>query len=103
MDNAWPALKEAGLKASFYLTLTSPMVSERLDEWRALAEAGHELGNHTVSHPCSKSNPDRDRVSAHNNLDDYTLARMAQELAVADSFLQAIDGETERTLTPPLF
>lgn len=101
LDNALPALEQANLKASFYLTLASPVVSERLDEWRALAQAGHELGNHTIFHPCSKSGPDRDWVPEHNNLDSYTLARMAQELTAANSFLQAIDGETERTLTPP--
>ena len=103
LDNAWPALEETGLKASFYLTLSSPVVSERLDEWRALARAGHELGNHTVFHPCAKSIPGRDWVPEYHDLDHYTLARIEQELAVANSFLKAIDGETERTLTPPCF
>jgi len=103
LDNAWPALEKSGLKASFYLTLTSPVLSERLAEWRVLAGAGHELGNHTVFHPCSKSTPGRDWVAKHNDLDGYTLARMGQELALANSFLQAIDGKTKRTLTPPCF
>lgn len=103
LDNAWPALEEVGLKASFYLTLTSPAISERLAEWRALARAGHELGNHAVFHPCAKSQPGREWVAEHNDLDSYTLARIEQELAVANSLLQVIDGETERTLTPPCF
>jgi len=37
LDNAIPALNRHGLVASFYLTLMSPTLRHRLDEWRAAA------------------------------------------------------------------
>lgn len=101
LDHAVPALNKYDLRASFYLTLSSPVVRERLEEWRAAAQAGHELGNHTLFHPCSKQTPGRDWVAPHNNLDIYTLAQIDQEIYTANSFLKAIDGRDERTLTPP--
>lgn len=101
LDNAVPALTKYGIKASFYPILSSPVVMERLPEWRALAANGYELGNHTLFHACAKSKPDRDWVAAHNDLDKKTMAQMREELLTANSFLHAIDGKTERTLTPP--
>lgn len=101
LDNARPALNRYGLKGSFYLLLSTPVLTERLSEWRALAAEGHELGNHTVYHACSKSQPGMDWVPDHNNLDNRVVAQMRDELLVANAFLYSIDGKTERTLTPP--
>jgi peptidoglycan/xylan/chitin deacetylase (PgdA/CDA1 family) len=50
LDNAAASLKAAGLKATFFLTLEN--MDARLNDWVELAKAGHEFGNHTVSHPC---------------------------------------------------
>ena len=101
LDNAIPALNRHGLVASFYLTLASPTVRGRLDEWRAAAARGHELGNHTIYHPCSAALPDREWVASFYNIDDYVIDEIVHEITVANSFLHAIDGKTERTLTPP--
>lgn len=101
LDNAVPTLNKHGIKASFYLLLSSPVLNERLEEWRALARHGHELGNHTLYHPCSASMPGTDWVRPHNDLDKRTVEAMQQEVATANAFLKAIDGQTERTFTPP--
>ncbi len=103
LDNALPVLNKNKIKASFYLMLASPVVYERLDEWRAAAKQGHELGNHSIYHPCSASQPGMEWVLPYNNLDKYTIDQMKQEITAANSFLKAIDGRTERTLTPPCF
>jgi peptidoglycan/xylan/chitin deacetylase (PgdA/CDA1 family) len=50
LDNAVAALQAARLKATFFLTLDN--MDARLNDWVELAKAGHEFGNHTVSHPC---------------------------------------------------
>lgn len=52
LDTAIPALDKTGLKASFYLTLSSDVVKRRMAEWRAAAVRGHELANHTLFHQC---------------------------------------------------
>lgn len=101
LDYALAALDDYELKASFYPTLTSPVIAERLDEWRAAAANGHELGNHSVFHACSKSEPGMDWVPDDNDLDQRTVAQMVSEIAVANAFLHAIDSRTERTMTPP--
>ena len=101
LDNAISALNKHGFVASFYLTLASPTVRNRLGDWRSAASQGHELGNHTIYHPCSAALPDRDWVRGYYNIDDYVLDEIVDELTVANSFLQAIDGRSERTLTPP--
>jgi peptidoglycan/xylan/chitin deacetylase (PgdA/CDA1 family) len=72
-----------------------------LTEWRAAALQGHELGNHTIYHPCSATLPDRDWVRSYYNIDDYELEEIVDEITLANSFLHAIDGRSERTLTPP--
>src|SRR5215831_13962008 len=43
--------KRAGAKATFYVQ--PPNVQKRLDGWKAIAAAGHEIGSHTSSHPYS--------------------------------------------------
>jgi len=103
LDNAIPALNRRELKGSFYLTLASPTLMTRLDEWRAAAAQGHELGNHTIYHPCSASLPDREWVASYDNIDHYEVAEIVREVTVANGFLHAIDGRDERTYTPTCF
>ena len=101
LDNALPALNAHGLKATFYLTLANDAVAQRLPEWRRAAALGHELGNHSLFHPCSRSAPGRDWVAPHRNLDTISVEAMRQEVVLANTFLYAIDGQTERTFTAP--
>ncbi len=101
LNHAVPVLNRYKIKASFYLLLASPVVAARMDEWRAVAKSGHELGNHTIFHPCSRAAPNREWVPAYHDLDKRTVAQMKQEVLTANAFLKAIDGRSERTFTPP--
>ncbi|WP_310385602.1 polysaccharide deacetylase family protein [Roseateles sp.] len=101
LDTAIPALNQAGLRGSFYLTLSSDVVSQRMSEWRAATAAGHELGNHTLFHQCSRSGPDRVWVSADNDLDKISATQLAAQIRVGNTLLQAIDGKAERSFTAP--
>lgn len=101
LDHALPALDALNLKATFYLTLASETVAKRLPEWRAAAAHGHELGNHSLYHPCSRSKPGRDWVAPQRDLDKISVAAQREELLLANSFLHAIDGRSERTFTVP--
>jgi peptidoglycan/xylan/chitin deacetylase (PgdA/CDA1 family) len=101
LDHALPALNRRGLKASFYLTLASPTVAQRLPEWRQAAAQGHELGNHTLFHPCSRSAPGRDWVAPHRDLDRTPVAALHDEIVLANTLLKAIDGRDERSFTAP--
>ena len=100
LDNAIPALDELGLKASFYI-LPNLSLYNRMEEWKNISRNGHELGNHSMYHPCRRSLPDRDWVPQHHDLDNYTPEQMIEELTTANIFLKALDGKTERTITLP--
>ena len=101
LDNAIPALDRAGLKGSFYLTLANPSLRNRLDEWRAAAAHGHELGNHTLFHFCSAKVAGHEWVTPELDLDTMSAARMVAQVKLANTMLHAIDGRTERTFTVP--
>ena len=51
LDNAAPVLAELSLSATFFLTVRN--MQARLADWKMLAEKGHEIGNHTMTHPCN--------------------------------------------------
>jgi len=50
LDNAAPQLEALGLKATFFVT--GENMDARVKDWVALAGRGHEIADHTVSHPC---------------------------------------------------
>jgi peptidoglycan/xylan/chitin deacetylase (PgdA/CDA1 family) len=50
LENVAPQLDEFGLKATFFLTREN--MEERVADWVALARRGHEIADHTNTHPC---------------------------------------------------
>ena len=52
LARAVPMLDRAGFQGTFYLNPRDGWGRD-LEPWRAVAAGGHELGNHTVTHPCS--------------------------------------------------
>lgn len=101
LDNAIPALDRHGLKGTFYLILGAETVRERLEDWRAAARNGHELGNHSLFHQCSAQGPGREWVQPEQDLDATTVAQMRAQVMLANTMLHAIDGSTEFTYTAP--
>lgn len=101
LDHAIPALDKYGVKGTFYLTLSSPTIATRLAEWRAAAQGGHELANHTLFHQCQRSQPGRDWVEPHRDLDTTGVAQLKDQVTLANTMLHAIDGRRERTFTAP--
>jgi len=97
LDNAVPVLDSLKLKATFYITAFSASMRTRLNEWRKLAVTGHELGNHTLYHPCDATMSGRAWVQPENDLSKYTVRRMENEMRMTNIFLHALDGKTKRT------
>jgi sialate O-acetylesterase len=98
LDHAIPILADHGLKGTFYVHLSADGFLRRIDDWRAAAQLGHELGNHTIFHPADARKP---WVREGNAIDGYTLDRMRQELQAASLLLRAIDGSARRTFAYP--
>jgi sialate O-acetylesterase len=101
LDNVVPVLDSLGLKATFYVPVYFPGFSPRLAEWKAVAEKGNELGNHTVFHPCEGAAPGREWVKSDYDLNHYTVQRMVDEIRMANIALKAIDGKSKRTFAYP--
>jgi peptidoglycan/xylan/chitin deacetylase (PgdA/CDA1 family) len=78
LDNAVPALARHGLLATFFLTGHSAVLQSSPDRYRALVQAGHELGSHTMDHPCDRA---FSFVKPGFALQDYDLPRMQAELS----------------------
>lgn len=95
LDVAAPALERHGFRGTFYVTGNSTSLNSRTDDWREMAARGHELGNHTLFHPCHGGT--YDWVKPEYDLDSYTLERLLSELFVANSLLKAVDGLDERS------
>src|ERR671939_2070439 len=59
LETAIPLLDEHGLQATFYLNPPrdgdEATWREKLAPWRAAAGRGHEIGNHSLTHPCSQN------------------------------------------------
>jgi peptidoglycan-N-acetylglucosamine deacetylase len=101
LDNAIPLLDSLGFKATFYLTAYFPGCRDRINDWKKAALKGHELGNHTLFHPCIGGTPERSWVAVEQNLNTYTMPRLLNEIAMTNVFLQSLDGKTKRTFAYP--
>ena len=97
LDNAIPVLDSLGLKATFYITGFSSSMQSRLNEWKKIGLTGHELGNHTMYHPCIGGMPGREWVKPDYDLSKYSIQRMLDETRATNVLLQAMDGKTRRT------
>jgi peptidoglycan/xylan/chitin deacetylase (PgdA/CDA1 family) len=96
LDNAIPLLDSLLLKGTFYISAYAEGCKNRLSDWRRSAQTGHELGNHTLYHPC-ESKPDRPWLNPENDLKTYTLKRISEEIKMTNVLLEAIDGKAHRT------
>ncbi|MDX8341523.1 polysaccharide deacetylase family protein [Draconibacterium sp. IB214405] len=95
LDIAVPQLDEYDLKGTFFCTGNSPSLYNRTEEWHTISKHGHELGNHTLFHPCDGTG--QDWVKAEYDLRTYTPEQIVAELKTANTLLKAVDGNTERT------
>lgn len=86
VDVGMAVLNEYDIKATFYVT---PMnVEHRIDAWKAAVRNGHEIGNHTTTHPCTGNFA----FSRRNPLEDYDLDRMERDIQNADERLAELLG-----------
>lgn len=90
-----PLLSAHGLHGTFYLSINS---LQNPDEWRKVAAQGHELGNHSLFHPCRREPPGNYGWLAEDyDLANYSPKRFRDELALANKFIDMLDGGLPRT------
>jgi len=84
LDKVLPALDKAGIRATFYPKLSTGYWEKTKDAWKAAAAAGHEIGNHSLSHPCSGNFGDR------RGLEEMTLEEIEADILAAQRQLSAL-------------
>jgi len=88
-------LDRHGVKATFYVTPSS--IEPRLEAWKRVAAAGHEIANHSLNHPCSGNFP----WSREKALERYTLEGMEREMTEANRRIVALLGVTPESFAYP--
>ena len=82
VDKGIPLLDEFEVKATFYISPDNML--KKVDAWKEAVNNDHEIGNHTIVHPCSGNF----EWSRHKALEDYTLQKMTAELDSASKFIE---------------
>ena len=84
---AVPMLNDADLPSTFYLIPRGDYYLEKLAPWREVAKAGHEIGNHTMGHICSRGFKNDPTAPG---LEGLTLADLEKDIVEAKRRLQQI-------------
>ncbi|MGB8478700.1 MAG: polysaccharide deacetylase family protein [Acidobacteriaceae bacterium] len=84
-----------GVKVTFFVQPKG--VQERLEGWKQAVVDGHEIGNHTVSHPRT-GNYD---FSVDNALENYDLKRIAEQIDQANGQIQKLLGVKPKSFAYP--
>jgi beta-glucosidase len=87
-DLGIPLLDKYGVKATFYLSPDNMM--QRVEGWKNAVKNGHDIGNHSLLHPCT-GNFDWSRQKA---LENYDLISMNAELDSASAVINKVLGIT---------
>ncbi len=95
IDKVAPALEKRKLRGTFYIAGHSEAFRTRIDEWRKMAGKGHELGNHTLYHPCNGEG--NDWLHPEWDLRKWSVKRISDNVLTLNTLLHAVDGQTKRT------
>jgi hypothetical protein len=95
VDTGLGLLRKEGVKVTFFVEARN--VEQRLVGWKEAVTEGHEIGNHSMTHPCTGNYA----FSLKNALEDYSLTRMAGELDGANERIQQRLGVKPRTFAYP--
>lgn len=95
VETGTPLLDKYGVKATFYVVPS--LVEEALPGWQTAVKNGHEIGNHSLLHPCSGNFLWAREVA----LEEYTLARMNEELGKANEKVRQLLNVTPTEFAYP--
>jgi peptidoglycan/xylan/chitin deacetylase (PgdA/CDA1 family) len=95
VDAGTALLDQYGVKATFYVVPSG--VKQRLEGWKKAVASGHEIGNHSLLHPCTGNFP----WARKKALEDYTLKRMEQELVKTNDSIGILLGVKAKNFAYP--
>ena len=86
VDVGAPLFRKHDVQVTFYVVPSG--MQERVEEWKLAVADGHEIGNHTIVHPCSGNFS----WARHKALENYTLTAMRTELNTASRQIEEMLG-----------
>lgn len=95
VDAGTDLLDKYGVKATFYVVPAS--VEKNLKGWQKAVQSGHEIGNHTVRHPCTGNL----EWSRNNALENYSTGQMKTELLEASNLIEKLLSVKPTTFAYP--
>lgn len=95
IERGLPILNQYGVHATFYVSVGA--MEKRAEDWRRVVADGHEIGNHTLNHPCSGNF----RFARSHALEEYSLTRMEEELTGANRAIEDLLGVIPTTFAYP--
>jgi len=95
VDTGLALLREHHAKVTFFVEAEN--ISHRTEGWKKAVAEGHEIGNHSMTHPCTGNYA----FSRHNALEDYNLGMMAAQLDEANAEIERLLGVKPRTFAYP--
>ena len=104
LDIALPILNDRELLSTFYVPPKDSAAGSdwatALSEWKEVVRQGHEVGNHTLSHICSRGfrNSLEERC-----LETMTLQEIETDILEAERRLNEVLGPAQRTFAYPCY
>ena len=86
IDKGIPILDKHNVKGTFYLSPGAML--ERVEGWKNAITNGHDIGNHSLVHPCTGNF----RWAREKALENYSLLEMGQELDSASNSIEQVLG-----------
>lgn len=94
-----PQLESHNLRGTFFL-YGQVIKEDDIPTWRAASQRGHELGNHSLFHPCL-SQTSKQKIEQCHALECYSVKDILSEIGIMNNFLYAIDGKKEHAYAYP--
>jgi len=82
VDTGIPLMYKYKVKSTFYVSPQNMI--ERIDKWKKAIQSDHEIGNHSVFHPCTGNFP----WTKPHALENYTLSAKEHELDSASKLIE---------------
>lgn len=100
LDIVIPQLEAKNFRGTFFLY--AEVVKDcDVPDWREAGKRGHELGNHSLFHPCLSETVDPPSSSLCRSLECYSVKDILREIGMMNTFLYAIDGKKDHAYAYP--
>ncbi len=100
LERAAPMMEERDFRGAFYLCPKGDDYAEALKPWVDMGAKGHEIGNHSLSHTCSRNFSDDPNAKG---LEGMTLEEMEADLVEAERRLQEVIPARLRSFAYPCY